>query len=121
MYQVKFTGIAEIPFPLDRDKNYNFIGELEEISRTETDQKDGTIVTSYKMAPIRIALEEGGERIHLKTKNSNSQRIRAAVYRAQQERHPTFVTQDSGEYYDTFTNKLVHPETLQSILDLLEL
>jgi hypothetical protein len=121
MHQLKFTGTAEIPFALDRDRNYTIAGEFEEISRTET-QGDDEIITTFKVAPLKLmAINDAGEKIRLKTKNKNSTRIRAAIYRAQQERTGFFLTQDREEYYDAFTNKLVQPENLQAVLDLLNL
>lgn len=115
---IKFTGQAEVPFAPDENKDYLFAGEFSELSRTKN-QDTGDM--TYKFAPLRLAtFDEAGAKIRLKTKNSNSVRIRAAIFKAQQER-TGYIDMDSEAYYDAFTNKLTFPENLQAVLDLLNL
>ena len=116
-HQVKFSGSAEIPFPLDRDKNYVLAGEWEEVSRTETDLKNGSVMITFKVKPVRIAtVDEAGKKIRLKTKNANSVRIRGAVFREQEKRQSDV---DRDLYYDMFTDRLI--ENLPAVLSSLEL
>jgi hypothetical protein len=120
MYQIKFSGLAELPSELDRNKNHTIIGEFEEVSRTETDLKDGTQMTTFKVKPVRLMkLEEGGAKIRLKAKNANSVRIRAAVFREQGKREQRVASGDSDLFYDVFADRLI--SNLPAVLDLLEM
>jgi hypothetical protein len=116
MHQIKLTGVAEVMGPLDRNKNYLIAGEFEETSRTETDAKDGTLITTYKLKPVRLMkIEDSGEKVRLKTKNSNSTRIKGAIWHLSS-RKPEM---DSEEYYDIFTERLL--KNLEGVLNYLEL
>ena len=117
MHQIKLTGVAEIPHPLDRNKNYLIAGEFEETSRTEVDAKDGSVITTYKLKPLRLAeVSESGKKIRLKTKNSNSTRVRWAVMKEGLSRKPEI---ESEDYYDRFSEALL--KELPGVLDFLGL
>src|ERR1044071_7011292 len=86
-YAVKFSGSAELPTPLDPDKNYMIAGEWEQVSYTGNDLKNGDTLLTYNLAPVRLMqVDEAGEKIRLQTKNPNSVRIRAAASREQAKR-----------------------------------
>ena len=81
--------------------------------------KNGDTLITYKLAPVRLMqVDEAGEKIRLKTKNPNSVRIRAAVFREQAKR-PRHLNADQDLYYDMFADKLI--SNLGAVLDLLEL
>ena len=95
-------------------------GEWEQVSYTGTDLKNGDTLITYKVAPVRLMqVDEAGEKIRLKTKNPNSVRIRAAVFREQAKRKPEIASADQDLYYDMFADKLI--QNLGAVLDLLEL
>lgn len=97
-HQVKFSGVAELPGPLDDDKDHIFAGEFEITNTDNKNNNDGSHTYTYKLKPLRIIQQlEGDKKIRLKTKNSNSTRLRGAIWHINPEE----------EYYDRVMNAII--------------
>lgn len=79
---LKLSGSSESPQELSIGHNYHIALEGSITSMTDSDNEDGSITRSYKFRPIKIdVLTPKGESIKLKDTRSNSQLIRALVYK----------------------------------------
>lgn len=109
-YQVRFGGTAELPRPLDDNKNHIFAGEFEVTDVNKKDNKDASFTYTYKVKPIRlIKQEEGDKKVRLKTKNSNSVRLKGAIWHINPEE----------EYYDKVMNGII--ANIDGIIKFLDL
>ena len=116
-HQIRLTGTAEVPEAVDDSKYILIAGEFEVHDISKKPDQEGSYKYTYKLMPIRLAkLEESGEKVRLKTKNSNSTKIRFAVMQESKKR-PTDL--DENQFYDTFSERLLG--RLPEVLDLLNL
>lgn len=81
-HSLRLTGKAESPEPLEIGHNYSVVLEGSIVSATETDNNDGTYSVVYTFRPVKVdVLKPMGEALKLKDTRSNSQLIRALVYK----------------------------------------
>lgn len=79
---LKLQGKAESPAPIEIGNNYHVSMQGAVISTTDTDNDDGTLTRSYVFKPIKVEiLDQTGKTIPLKDSRSNSQLIRALIYK----------------------------------------
>lgn len=79
---LKLQGKAESPKELEIGFNYHVALEGSIPSFAESDNEDGTHTRIYTFKPVKIdLLDQKGETIKMKDTRSNSQLIRALVYK----------------------------------------
>lgn len=117
-HQIRLTGTAEIDSTLDDSKYILIAGEFDITDTSKKPTEEGYQYT-YKLYPLRLAqVSESGEKIRLKTKNSNSKRIKGAIWNEQKKRQE-FADMDEETYYNLFADRLI--AELSSVLDYLKL
>ena len=81
-YALRLTGKAESPEPLEIGNNYHIALEGSVVSATESDNDDGNHSVVYVFRPVKVdVLRPTGETLKLKDTRSNSQLIRALLYK----------------------------------------
>lgn len=115
-HQIRLTGLAEIPSPLDEEKNVLLAGEFELLDINKRDEKDGSWKYTYKLKPVRLGqIDSAGNKIRLKTKNSNSTRLRWAIISYAEKNFPDL---NSEQYYDTTIDGII--ANLENIINNLK-
>lgn len=102
-YWIQFTGKFNVSEKLDRDKTVIIGAEFDHLKYEERPNEDGTVDAFYKLAPIRMKVENGGKRLMGKVKSRNSQRLRGALFYQAQENN----VEDFDSYYEQFTDRLI--------------
>lgn len=78
---LKISGKVNIPVPLDVDTDYQFTGLISTYGADSTSKQDGTHTITHKAEFVgEISLIKGEQVILGKDKQSNSQRLRKAVF-----------------------------------------
>lgn len=79
---LKLTGKAELPSKIEIGYNYNISLSGSITTQTDSDNEDGTLIRLYSFKPIKVeVLTPAGETIKARDTRSNSQLIRALVYK----------------------------------------
>lgn len=102
-YWIQFTGKFNVSEALDRDKTVLIGAEFDHLKYEERPNEDGTVDAFYKLAPIRMKVENGGKRLVGKVKSRNSVRLRGALFHESVARN----VEDFDAFYDQFTDKLI--------------
>lgn len=101
-FLIKLTGKAELPAPVDIGSNYHVALEGSITSVTNSDNEDGTVTQSFTFRPIKVdVLTPMGQSIKAKDTRSNSQLLRALLYKK-------WVNLASTEDFETWYTKIIY-------------
>lgn len=100
-YILKLTGKAELPQAIEIGHNYRVALEGSVVAALDSDNEDGTLSRSFTFKPIKVeVLTATGETIKAKDTRSNSQLLRALVYKK-------WVNAASSESFDDFYQRFI--------------
>ena len=102
---LKIAGEASLPKTLELDKDYEIILALSVVSVAQRSRQDGSFdnVIRGKILSGSV-LNEGGESMKFRDRNSNSKKLRNLIYKDWLESRTQI---DTDVYYDIAMNKLL--------------
>ena len=102
---LKIAGEASLPKTLQLDKDYEIILALSVVSVAQRSRQDGSFdnVIRGKILSGSV-LNEGGESMKFRDRNSNSKKLRNLIYKDWLESRTQI---DTDVYYDIAMNKLL--------------
>ena len=99
---LKLQGKAELPKEIETGSNYHISLEGSVVSKTISDNDDGSFNQVFVFKPVKIdLLDEKGESSKLKDTRSNSQLLRSLIWKK-------WVNLASDKTFDETYDKLIH-------------
>lgn len=102
---LRLQGKAELPESLEIGHNYYVSLEGSIISKTESDNDDGTLNTTFAFKPVKIELlDPKGKTLKLKDPRSNSSKLRSYLWKVAQDEAPL---ENFDDLYDNATIEIM--------------
>lgn len=103
-YYLKFSGKVNIPEPMKNDENYRIGIDWSIYNTNVSSNQDGTDTVTYSIRPVQCIIHDTlGETIKAKDIRSNSERLRAYLFRKYNNDHRLLEKYNTfDEFYDSW-------------------